>query len=365
MKNLLLSTLLLFSYTAFSQSDSIPKSNEFDVNYFYGYNLEHNYKIGHLITGHPQGLLVSWNRKTYGQQDWSARYNYPDQGLSFIYQDMANPHIGEIFGLYGHFNFYFFKRHLMLRLAEGLVYNTTPYDPVYNFRNNAFGSHFLFSTMLILNYSYKNIYKGFGLQAGALLVHYSNGKLKSPNASVNSLLLNLGITYQLDYEKEHQYIPYQKERYSEPIHYNFALRTGVNDGGVEGMGQYPFLTVATYADKRLTHSSTIQFGTEAFFSRTLKELIKYWSVSYPELDITGNESSTRVGVFAGYQLSINKFSVFANLGYYAYYPVPIESRVYSRLGIQRELPKNFFVNFSVHAHSAIAEDAALSIGYRL
>ncbi len=38
-----------------------------------------------------------------------AWYNYPDYGLSFQYQDNKNPELGNLYGLYGHFNFYFLR----------------------------------------------------------------------------------------------------------------------------------------------------------------------------------------------------------------------------------------------------------------
>jgi len=361
----LLFLLFISSSKIIAQENSTFKNSEISTHYFYGYNLPHSNEIGHLITGKPHGFVFSWNKKTFGKEEWSRRFNYPDQGISFIHQDMANSNLGEMYGIYGHMNFYFFNRHLLFRVGEGVVFNTNPYHREKNFRNNAYGSRFLFSTAMLLNFSKKNIYKGFGVEAGALLVHYSNGNVKSPNTSTNSLLFNIGLTYNFDYDQPVEYIQKEKTKYSEPLHYNFVVRTGINEGEVVGMGQKPFLNLAVYADKRFTRSSTVQFGTEVFFSGMLKELIKIQSISYPEKNVTGEESSTRVGLFGGYQLSINKISVFTNLGYYVYYPFNFRSRSYVRLGIQRELPHNFFVNFSVHAHAANAESAAISFGYRL
>lgn len=365
MKNQWFVLLFFISFSSIFAQSKFTENAEITADYIYGYNLPHSNEIAHLITGRPQGFTLAWNKQTFGESEWSQRFNYPDQGISFIYQDMANSDLGEMYSLYGHMNFYFLNRNLVLRIGEGIAFNTNPYHPVKNFRNNAYGSRFLFSTELMLSYIKKDIYKGFGIQAGALLVHYSNGNMKSPNTSTNSLLFNIGLNYNFEYDQVKEYIPKEKSKYSEPIHYNFAIRTGFNEGEVVGMGQKPFLNLALYADKRFSRSSTVQFGSEIFFSGMLKELIKIQSISYPEKGVTGKESSTRVGIFGGYQFNINKVSLFANLGYYVYYPFEFRSRSYVRLGIQRELPHNFFVNFSVHAHAANAESAALSLGYRL
>ena len=37
-----------------------------EVDYYYGSILEHNPDINHLIIDHPTGVIVSFNRKTYG-----------------------------------------------------------------------------------------------------------------------------------------------------------------------------------------------------------------------------------------------------------------------------------------------------------
>ncbi len=365
MKKILLLFSIFSGALVFSQNPSSP-SHQFSANYFYGAIIEHNYEIGHLITQRPSGVLLSWNRKTYGEKIWSRHYNYPDYGWSFTYQDMGNPHLGESIGLYGHLNFYFFQRHFKLKIAEGLVYNTNPYDPVHNYRNYAYGSHFMFATLLMGNYIEQDIINGFGLQAGILLIHYSNGNIKSPNASTNSISVNLGVVYTPDHHTVHHYLPKQTSKnYAEPVHFNFALRTGIDSGPLIGMGQYPFLTLAAFADKRLTYSSGLQLGAEVFFSKMLEEYIRYQAIAYPELQLTGEESSTRVGVFAGYQFYINKFSIFANTGYYVFYPVEFNGRVYNRVGLRRDILHHFFVSLSVRAHGFNAEDAALSIGIRL
>lgn len=365
MKFLLAALLGLFTLQAFSQFDSKGKE-EWDASYFYGTILEHNPDIGHLITRHPAGFMLSYSRKTYGIQKWSSRYNYPDHGFTFLYQDMKNPILGKNFSVYGHFNFYFFNRHLVARIGQGIAYNTNPYDPETNHHNNAYGTHILSSTLVQGNYVYKDLINGLGLQAGVTLIHYSNANVDAPNNSTNSFTLNLGVNYLLDSEHKPAFIPRgEKEKYSGPIHYNFALRAGVNASDVVGMGQYPLLTMAAYADKKINHKSTFQAGLEVFFSPMQKELIRYESIAYPERGVSGDEASTRLGFFVGHLLTFNKTSFLANLGYYLYYPYDFEGRVYNRLGIQRELSDHYFVSISVHAHGAKAENAAFSIGYRL
>jgi hypothetical protein len=343
-----------------------PKAASIDVNYFSGNIARHNDDILHLITGHPEGFIVSYNRKTFGHDDWSAFYNYPDYGVSLSYQNLKNEFLGENVALYAHYNFYFLKRNLMLRIGQGIAYTTNPYDKVDNFRNIAFGSRLMSSTYLMLNYKKENLFKRFGIQAGLSFIHYSNANVKAPNTSINTIALNVGVNYNLD---DTSLIDYKEkdttQTFKEPIKYNIVLRAGINESDAIGSGQYGFYILSAYADKRLGRKSAIQLGTEVFFSNFLKEWIRYRSIAFPDGEIQGDEDYKRVGIFAGHELFINKLSVITQLGYYVYYPVDFEGQTYIRVGMKRYFGKKWFAALTLRSHAAKAEAVEFGVGIRL
>jgi len=364
MKNLFAYLVCLFPVLVFAQEESNPFSLE--ANYFYGNILEHNTDVAHLITGHPTGFIFAYNKKTFGKNAWESRYNYPDWGVSFIYQDMKNESLGHNYGVYAHYNFYFFKRRVMFRVGQGITYNTNPYDKATNFLNSAYGSHLLSSTYAMLNYKKENIYKGFGLQAGISLIHYSNANFKAPNTSTNSFTFNIGVNYLVDYNNEPDYIASTEDKkYKEKIKYNFAFRSGVNESDINNLGQFPFYIISAYADKRLNRKSAIQFGADVFFSKFLEELIFFNSVAFPELNVSGDEDWKRAGVFVGHELFINKMSIVTQLGYYVYYPYDFEGRVYNRIGLKRYFGDKIFGAITLKSHAAKAEAVEFGIGVRL
>lgn len=364
MRHFLTFCFCLGFWMAFSQDHK--NSSTLDANFFYGSIVEHNPDISHLITDHPSGLILSYNRKTFGHKAWESRYNYPDWGFSFIYQDMKNDNLGENYSAYAHYNFYFLKRNLMFRIGQGIAYTTKPYDKEDNFTNNAYGSDLLSTTFIMLNYKKENIIKGLGLQAGISLVHYSNANVKAPNTSTNTFAFNIGANYLLDYDEKQEYIPSTEDKkFTEKIKYNIVFRTGINESDVIGTGQFPFYIVSGYADKRLNRKSAIQAGTDLFFSKFLKELIYYYSVAFPEYDVTGDEDWKRIGVFVGHELFINKMSIVTQLGYYVYYPYDFEGRVYNRIGLNRYFGDKFFGAITLKSHGAKAEAVEFGIGVRL
>ena len=340
------------------------KPYSIDANFFYGTILQHNKDISHLITGHPTGAILSYNRKTYGFKDWEARYNYPDYGFSFVYQNLHNEFLGHNYGVYGHFNFYFLNRNVMFRVGQGVAYASNPFDLENNFRNNAYGTRLLSSTYLMLNYHKTNILDRLGVQAGISLVHYSNANIKAPNSSTNSFTFNVGLNYQFDQDSFPEYIPATASKYSEPIKWNLVLRSGINEGDYIGLGQQPFLVVSSFIDKRINHKSSFQVGADFFFSKFLKDEIEYLAIAFPQFGVTADQDWKRIGAFLGHELRFNNNALVTQLGYYVYYPYDFEGRTYIRAGLKRYFGKKIFGSITLKAHGAKAEAVEFGIGIR-
>jgi hypothetical protein len=359
-----ISYLLLFCCCFLSAQEKSSNAS-IDINYFKGNIALHNNSILHLITGHPEGIIISWNQKTFGEEQWQQRYNYPDYGFSFSYQNLKNKVLGENFAVYAHYNFYFFKRDLMFRIGQGLGFTTNPYDKEKNFKNIAFGSKFMSSTYVMLNYKKERLFHGFGIQAGLSLMHYSNANVKAPNTSVNSITFNIGLNYELSDNDPEYKDDLSDEKFSQPIKYNFVFRSGVNESDVVGSGQFLFYILSAYADKRINHKSALQFGGDIFLSNFLKELIYYNSVAFPNSEIEANTDYKRIGIFAGHELFINKMSLVTQFGYYIYYPFDFEGRTYQRIGLKRYFGEKWFGALTLKSHAAKAEAVEFGIGIRL
>src|SRR5690606_2406494 len=368
MRKISIVLVLMLCYGGYAQQGDKTHTSYVDLSYFYGNISKHNDDILHLVTEHPDGYVLSWNKKTYGHREWEQLFNYPDYGASMIYHNFKNSYMGSNTAFYGHYNFYFLNRQLMFRVGQGIAIAEKPYDKVDNYRNVAFGSKILSSTYLMLNYKKERIFKRFGLQAGLTLIHYSNGNTKAPNTRINTINFNIGLNYNLvTVEPEYVVTEGLSSAFTEPVRFNFVFRTGVNESDVINSGQFPFYIFSVYADKRLSKKSAIQLGTDVFYSNFLKEYIKYSSISYPERGIDGTEDFKRAGVFIGHELFFNRLSVVTQAGYYLYYPVDYEGEVYLRAGLKGYITKNrkLFGVITVKAHAAQAEAVEIGIGYRL
>ncbi len=347
-----------------AQKVDAPKTATLDVTLMQGTILQHNPDISHLITDHPTGILISYNRKTFGEKEWQSRYGFPDWGFSGAYQDMKNFNLGEAYSAYAHYNFHFFNRSLQLRVGQGLAYMTKPFDVDTNPQNNAYGSKFTSSTYVATNYRKENIVKGLGVQAGFSIIHYSNANVRAPNNSTNTWFFNAGLNYTLNRDSIPPYKIWDKHSYQEAIALNAVARLGFNESDFRGSGQYPFYDFAVYADKRINIKSSLQLGVEIFIAEFLKEYRDFLANSFPEEGLTGDENYQRAGIFIGHELHLGKTSVLAQLGYYVYQPIDFESSIYNRLGLQRRFTDHWFASLTLKSHGAKAEGVSLGIGYR-
>ena len=357
--------ILLFPVICFAQ-DIPAGSYTVDASYFYGNILPHRQSIRHLITGHPEGIVISFNKRTFGRRAWEQAYNFPDYGVSIHYQDMKNEALGNMYGVYGHYSFYFLQRQLALRIGQGVAYNTNPYDKETNFSNYAYGAHFMPSTYFMLNYSKQELWRGLGMQAGLIFIHHSNASMKSPNTSTNTFAVNIGVNYTFDKKEENRYTLVKDDSvYKQPLHYNVVFRGGINQSDVIGTKQYPYFTLGAFIDKRISRKSGFQLGAEFFWPKYLKEYIHYMAIAYPENPTDGTTDYKKLGVFGGYELYINRMSLEAQLGYYIYSPYNSNGRLYQRIGMKYYFAKNIYGSAGLKTHGAKAEVMEFGVGVRL
>lgn len=361
--------LLFICFSALFSYSQEKSSGYFDAQLFRGNIVKHTEDVGHLISGHPDGFLLSYNWKTFGKKEWEQVYNYPDYGISFHYLDFKNHYLGYNVALGLHYNFYFFNRNLMFRISQGIGITSNPYDKETNNKNNAFGTKVMDNTYFMLQYKKENLFNRIGFQAGFMLTHFSNGRFKAPNSGINTIALNVGLNYNL--VENQKYIKDSlpvSSTYKERVKYNIAFRTGISEGPVPSLGQRQFYHIGLYADKRIERKSALQLGADVFFSRYLKDYIAFVSVAFPKGHKSHTEPGTdykRIGLFIGHELFINKLSIETQLGYYVYKPFDYEIDIYERISAKYYLSKNFFTGIGLKTHAGRAEAIEATLGIRL
>jgi len=366
MKKHLLILMLFCSFLTFGQQ----KSTYIQADYIYGNIIAHNPDATAFLQGHPTGFILSYNKRSFGEEKWQEHFNYPDFGYSIGYYDYHSEILGKLYAIYGHYNFYLlnhqYKNQLVLRAGIGLAYNTHPYNKVTNNKNTAFGTYLNSSTYFKLNYQRENLIENLGLNTGLTFVHASNSNIKSPNSGVNLWAFTLGLNYNLAPNTNRiKYIPSSESKiFTEPIKLNIAVRGGINESEIIGSGQRAFFVASVYADKRVSRISAIQFGADLYISPMLKDYYNL-SLTIPHINLKETNSFSRIGLFIGHELFINKLSVETQLGYYVKYPFEYEAQYYETLGLKRYINSKWFATVRLKAHAANAETVEFGVGIRL
>jgi Lipid A 3-O-deacylase (PagL) len=356
----------LFFWISISvNAQDFKDSNTLEVSYLRGNVLPHTPDLQHL-SGHPNGVMVNFLKQTHGTKEWQKAYDFPDYGGYFLYQQFDNKYLGANFSIGALYNFYFLNRNLQLKVCQGITYVTKPYDKITNSKNKAFGSTIMPNVNFGLSFKKENFIDKFGIQAGILFTHYSNGRSKSPNSGLNSYLLNLGVNYDFDGKSQNNKDTISNaKRFTEPLKYNLVLRTGVNESPIIGSGQSPFYHIGFYVDKRINRKSALQLGTELFLTTSFKDFIKFKSIAYPEKNIDPNTDYKRVGLFIGHELFVNRISLEAQVGYYIYEPFKNDISIYDRIGMKYYVSEKVSIGFMVKTHVFLAEALEFGVGIRL
>ncbi|MFK5878442.1 MAG: acyloxyacyl hydrolase [Flavobacteriaceae bacterium] len=359
--------IVVFSFF-FGFSQEKKESSYIDFNYFYGNIIEHAPELKPIIQAHPTGFIFSWNKKKLGNSKFERTFNYPDFGLTASYQNFHTDVLGEVFSIYAHYNFYLLNRNsknqLKLTSGFGLGYATSPFDKETNSKNWAIGSKFVASVYLKLMYERQYLFDNFGVSAGFTMLHYSNGSFSVPNLGINTVAATVGVNYNFDevtstLDRNLEIVAYQKN----PIRFGAAFRTGFNESLINGSGLYPFYTFTAFAEKKLSYTSTVSVGTDLFLSTFMKNYIEWDNIQQG----TPNETADwkRVGIFVGYELNMEQFSVIGQVGYNVYYPYDYVSSVYERFGFRKYFGNHFFTDLTLKINMFRAEALEFGIGYRL
>ncbi len=359
--------LLLLFFVSIVSAQENNDTNTIEVDFFRGNILPHTDDLYQLVDGHPNGMMLSFLKKTHGKEEWHHAYNFPDYGAYFLYQNFNSELLGQNISAGALYNFYFLNRNLQLKLSQGIAYTSNPYDKITNNKNKAFGSQILANTNIGLSYTNEDLFNNIGITAGILFSHYSNGRVKAPNSGINTYLLNLGLNYNLDKKVENirdTTHTTTNDFKKEPIHFNAILRTGVNESPIIRSGQKPFYHIGFYADKRLNRKSGLQLGAELFLTTTFKEFIRYQSIAFPDSNLDPNTDYKRIGVFVGHEFFVNRISLEAQVGYYVYQPYKHDIVIYDRVGMKYYLTKKLSFGFTIKTHIFLAEALEFGLGYR-
>jgi len=361
---LFISFLLISSGFSIGQIFNQPNA-VIGADIYTGFILRHKPQIGHLITDHPKGFRMIYERKNYGKRQWQQRFNFPDVGATFTYVNYGDDRLGETFSLIPHYSFYIRKNKLSANQLKysagiGLAYNTEKYDREFNNKNNVLSTAVSIGVLLQVTYQ-RELMRRLFMNMSLAMTHFSNGAIKRPNSGINVMSTNLGFSYMINYTPE-EYVYTEEKLFTETkIGYTLTLSSGIHEYARIGTGQYPFFVVTALSDLQINRKSAIGVALEWFASFSMKKDIadrfQFGDKEPPDWH--------RIGIALSHELFINDLSVITQAGYYLYDEFNYYGKLYLRVGLRKYLNDSLYGSFSVKSHAAKAEAAELGLGWRI
>jgi len=327
----------------------------------YGFIIAHSPRVAHLITGHTKGLQLNIGKQTVGEKEWNNIYNYPQTGLSLVYFDFANPEqLGSAFGALVFVDLPLIRKNYFtfsLNLGEGLGYVTKKFDLERNRKNTVTGAYLNAAIQIFFQTSYQ-ISKQTSFRLSLGLTHFSNGSLTTPNLGINNVSLSSGIIIYLDSarglpDKLPLAIP------DESIQYEITVNVGPKEIYPPGGKKYFAWALSGEAVKPLSHKFQFGLGADLFYDLSIN--------AREENETSSNtliSNRTRSGIFLSNEFLFNKLTVLLQMGLYLYYPFKDDGRAYHRLGFRYQCTNHLYLNYTLKAHYARADNVEFGLGYK-
>lgn len=352
MKKTTLFILLLCASLIYAQEDSYIGV---EAKQRTGFLLPHRTMMAYVPKDFAMGFDLTVYYQTRGKSEYHALFNYPKYGLTFIGSTLGNNKIlGNLFGVFAFGDFPFYKNEkneFSGSFGIGLAVATKRFDAVKNPRNGVLGTHLNALINLSLKYRYY-FPNDFNLVAGVELTHASNGAYRMPNLGANLFYPSLGIGYQLkDIRiKSRETVINFNKRWK----YSVMGVLGFKETYPIGGDLFPVGGLSFIVTKRFTPLSGIELYADGFYKTSIYQNPL-------------NQGKTRwnviqAGIFAAYNLHIDKLRVHVGLGAYVYDKFSPDGLFYSRLGIKYQFTEHFFVNLGLKSHWAKADYVEYGVG---
>lgn len=332
------------------------------INGLRGFLQPHNEEVRHLTYGRPTGFELHFNKKTLGSEAWQNRFNRPDIGFSLTYFNTDMEPTGHLIAGLAYMEFYLIRTRFgsfTFRAASGLTYATKTYDRETNNLNTVISSRLTYSMQGRFGFHIP-VTDRWTFYPSATFSHASNGSLKLPNAGINIVSANVGLTYSFS-EVSLPEKPGEEEPLEKRFHVNMLISGAAKELYPTGGPKYGYWTIRTYFDKPLSRVSRLVGGIDYIMNGAKKEQIRRKKELSDKIDYK------RIGLIIGHELTVSKVSVMTQFGYYVYRPFrgDDDPDYYQRYGLKYYITEELFATAMLKTFIGRADTFDFGIGIRL
>jgi len=297
--------------------------------------------------------------QTTGRKAWHQLYRFPKYGLGIHYADlvknMKDTVVGNPFGLYAFYTsplLRYGRFTLNSDLSVGLSYTSLIYHPEQNPTNDVVASHinlfFGFNVHIDMALSQR-----MHMRLGYGLTHHSNGRIHSPQKGINSWGWNLGLNYGLNEPvSDFYYREIPKPKPFESLQLMAAVGTVevIPDGDTEEFRYFNSSITADYAIN-FNPKTALTLGLDVLYDGSLERAIK----GVPPEEVSTYQKMY-LGSHLGYQLTIHRLTLLANLGTYFRQSSYDRGFWFGRAGGRVRLTESLYAHLAIKTKNGMRSD---------
>jgi hypothetical protein len=355
----LLLSIQLFSYA--SIGDSLLNGLRIEGKVNYGFIFPHHSLIEYLLDGNIYGGEVLLSTGSINRHLWEELYRNPRYGIGYNFTNYNNEDVlGKAHAIFGFCEIPFFRpKHNFLvnyQIDFGLAYNTKVFDIHKNPMNQAISSRVNAFVGFDANMVFRINTSNF-LKLGLDMTHYSNGKMRSPNLGINTVMLSAAWAYSIlpEHVPLHEIPVVLNRRHIVEALFNQGLKRD------DMLNEKLYHVSSVVCDYFYAYSLkyAVGGGMDFFYDGSLAPTKEH------EEKIPAQKSDDyQCGAHMGFMVRYGNYSVILNIGHYIVAPYHKYSAVYNRFGMRYAINGRYMLNFTVKAHYAIADYVEWGIGYR-
>jgi len=347
-----------FTLQAASQPDSTDRHYVFETQGGYGFVMPHHTSIAYNIREHVVPIHLRMAIKCRGTKAWQRKMHNPLIGMGLHRTNLGNDNIyGHATALYGFARWPLYRPiNLEYQMGFGTAWISKKFDIEKNYTNIAIGSNLNIYFDATLTASLP-INKTWHLNYYLQFIHFSNGKMQSPNKGLNLITNNLGVAYHfgnLTTYKGTVPSPIKPAKHQVWLWAGAGAKTVSRDRPDHKFAS----TLGLQYRKASSPFTAWGGGIDLFYDKSL-----------PEQEATTNEPLTekyhQLGIHADLDKHLASFIFTMQVGTYLYTPISPEAPVYTRLGLRYAPNAHLWFNVSLKAHYAIASFIEWGMGFNI
>jgi hypothetical protein len=346
--------LQIWAVNMYSQNENKP-SLGIELKTNYSFLMPHHDHMRILTEQHFAVFQLNLFKSGNHGKEWHKEYAFPQVGVSLLFSPLSSPkYIGYGAAVVPFINFPLFKVNkskVCFLVGSGPGFIQKPFHVVENYKNEAIGSTLNAALLSQLDYRYF-LTERTEISAGVSILHFSNGKTKTPNLGLNNVGIYAGIAHHFQSKKSVEASSQNQDYWTEgswekSVFFGAALKQIYPVGGK----YYLYSAYSLNIKNKISKKSKIGLGLEVYYDYSDRAHFRLKGFDKPDI------AYAKPGIYALHDFTIGKMSIFIHLGTYLYAFDKNQNvgMIYDRLGVQYYFNKNLSAHIALKTHYAKAD----------